>query len=262
MLQQTLLKQRAKSTRPSLTIGISRSLEEITEYQRLRYQVYSEEFGVTPPSAQHGIDADDLDAYCHHLLVRESETGRVVGGYRLLTGEEANRLGGFYSDREFTISLSQDQRRNVLEIGRACVHPDFRTGSTIAMLWSAIVKYAFEFHCENVIGVASVSLRDGGALASSVNQRAKQMQVQIEDASFTPRNPLPEHYLSSTSDLPRIPPLINSYLRAGAYLFEQPTWDPDFNTADFFMMLPLKGVSDRYARHFVKTEDLQNIKPN
>jgi putative hemolysin len=52
----------------------------------------------------------------------------------------------------------------------------------------------------------------------------------------------------------RIPALIKGYVRTGAYVCGEPAWDPDFNTADLFMLLPMSRVNARYARHFLKDE--------
>ena len=251
MLQQTHVKPN-KPSKPSkrLSLEVTQDKSDLRQSQKLRYDVYKEEFGFVQQSAVSGLDEDIYDRVCDHLLVKDTSTGSVVGGYRLLTGKNAQKVGGFYADEEFDLVQLSSKREKILEIGRACIHPDFRTGATLAMLWSGIVNYALDHACDLIIGSASVSLKDGGAAATAVYKRT--LEDRDNDVPFTvrPRNPLPIEFLEA--QLPSsVPPLIRGYLRAGAKITGAPTWDPEFNTADFFTCLPLAAVEGRYARHFV-----------
>src|SRR5919201_286001 len=114
---------------------------EVEEAQRLRYRVFADELGARIPASAHGLDRDDLDAFCHHLLVRERQSRSLVGTYRILPAERARRAGGFYAEREFDLSGLHRLQPVTVEVGRACVHPDFRHGSVIALLWAALLRY-------------------------------------------------------------------------------------------------------------------------
>jgi putative hemolysin len=242
-------------TRPQkpLTLHLASTPAEVLEAQRLRYKVFAEELGAQLSSRAEGIDRDMYDRYCEHLLVRESDGGEVVGTYRILTSAQARRIGGFYSEEEFDLTRLGPLRDRMLEVGRSCVHPDYRNGATIALLWSGLSRYIRASHHDHVMGCASIGMADGGhAAASLYNSLSRTALCPIEYRVF-PRCALPLDALDCHRESAP-PPLIKGYLRLGAYVCGEPAWDPDFGTADLLMMLPVANLDPRYARHFLKNE--------
>ncbi|HSF71902.1 MAG TPA: GNAT family N-acetyltransferase, partial [Methylotenera sp.] len=128
-----------------LYVSLARNASEVAEAQRLRYKVFAEEMGAQITSASNaktnGLDVDGFDAFCDHLLVRESTTHQVIGTYRILSPEQAFLAGGYYSAGEFDLSRLAHLFSSTVEVGRACVHQDYRSGGTIAMLWAGLAKY-------------------------------------------------------------------------------------------------------------------------
>lgn len=246
------LQTRAKPARHNLSVGLARNPEEILAAQRLRYRVFADEMGARLPTRIPGVDQDIYDAYCEHLVVRDDDTGQVVGTYRILAPAQAHRIG-YYSENEFDLTRLQHLRPRLVEIGRSCVHPDFRTGATIALLWSGLADYMQENGYDYLMGCASISMADGGHAAASLYHRLSQGEKSclgpLEYRVF-PRLPLPLAALRQDAPA-EIPPLIKGYLRAGAWICGEPAWDPDFNTADLPILMPMARVAGRYARHFM-----------
>ena len=235
-----------------LTIGMARTESEIEEAQRLRYKVFAEEMGASLVSADEETDRDIFDSYCDHLLVRDNDNNKVIGTYRILPPDCARAIGSYYSETEFDLTRLAHLRDRMVEVGRSCVHMNYRDGATIAKLWSGLADYMCKHKHEYLIGCASISMKDGGHYAASVyNKIHKQYAAPAEYRVF-PRCPLPLEALNQTLDV-RIPPLIKGYLRLGAYIGGEPAWDPDFNTADLFIMLPMSRLSAKYARHFMSS---------
>ena len=125
-----------RPARRKLSVGLARSEWDVIEAQRLRYRVFAEELGARLPTTVPGIDQDIYDPFCQHLVVRDDAEGCVVGTYRILSPENARRIGNYYSENEFDLTRLQLLRPRLVEIGRSCVHPDYRSGATIALLWS------------------------------------------------------------------------------------------------------------------------------
>lgn len=221
---------------------------DIGDAQRLRHQVFADEMGARLAPASPGIDQDIYDAYCDHLIVRDKATRQVVGTYRILRPGAAERLG-YYADTEFYTTRLDRIKPTLLEFGRSCIHRDFRSGPVIMLLWTALARYMMAGGYEHVIGCASVSMRDGGHQAASLFHRLKERHMADPEYQVFPRHPLPLDRLASTLPVDA-PPLIRGYLRIGAKICGDPAWDPDFNAADFFMLLSLSGMNPRYARHF------------
>ena len=234
-----------------LTVALARNVHEIREAQRLRYQVFAREMGARVPGREQGIDCDIYDAYCDHLLVRETVRNEVVGTYRILTGAKARRIGSFCSDGEFDLARLHHLRDVTVEVGRSCVHPDYRNGAAIALLWSGLGAYMMQSGNQYLIGCASIGLTDGGRGAAGVYRRLRRTCFSPVEYRVFPRRELLLDETGCAEDAP-LPPLIKGYVRLGAYVCGAPARDPDFNTADLLMLLPLARVNPRYARHFLK----------
>lgn len=234
-----------------LSLHFARSMSEVVEAQKLRHRVFAEEMGARLPSKEEGIDSDIFDPFCQHLLVRDEATNEVVGTYRILDSMQAKKIGGFYSDDEFDLTRLNHLRADMVEVGRSCVHPDYRNGATITLLWSGIAQYMQAHHYQYLIGCASIAMTDGGHVAASIYSRIRQRHLSPAEYRVFPRCALPMDALNGNLE-PALPPLLKGYLRLGAYVCGEPAWDPDFNTADLLMMLPLSKMASRYERHFMR----------
>lgn len=233
-----------------LYVSLARSPEEVAEAQRLRYKVFAEEMGA-PIKDNNGLDIDGFDEFCDHLLVRDRNTQQVVGTYRLLNPGNSALAGGYYTAGEFDISRLSPLLDRTVEVGRACVHQDYRQGGTITMLWAGLAQYMMKHNYEYMIGCASVPMSDGGHTAASLYHSLKEEYLSPAEYRVFPHNPLPIESLNQDLKV-ACPPLIKGYLRLGAYICGEPAWDASFNSADMMILLPLSRINPRYAAHFLK----------
>ena len=233
-----------------LYVNLAHTQAEIEEAQRLRYKVFAEEMGAQL-SGTGGLDIDGFDQFCDHLIVRDSGTNQVIGTYRILSPSKANEAGGYYSAGEFDLSRLSHLFDRTVEVGRACVHQNYRNGGTITMLWAGLAKYMQIHNYEYMIGCGSISMSDGGHSAASLYNKLKDEYLSPLEYRVFARNPLPIQALHNNLQV-ACPPLIKGYLRLGAYICGEPAWDPYFNTADMLVMLPLSRINPRYAAHFLK----------
>ena len=239
---------RVRAPRHQLSVGIARSEREIVEAQKLRYRVFAGELGARLSTRTPGVDRDIYDPYCEHLVVRDENSGAVVGTYRILSPENSRRVGNYYSENEFDLTRLAVLRPRLVEIGRSCVDAEYRSGATIALLWAGLASYMRENGYDYLVGCASISMADGGHAAASLYRRLDEYMSPLEYRVF-PRCPLPLEALRN--DVPADPPpLVKGYLRAGAYICGDPAWDPDFNTADLPILMQMSRMSARYAKHF------------
>lgn len=238
---------------PKLTLSLASTPEEVREVQRLRYKVFIEAMGLSALANEEGLDADEFDAHCDHLIVRDSKTLKVVGTYRILGPAGARRLGRFYSESEFDLVRLDHLRGSIAEAGRACIHPDYRSGGVIMLLWAGLAAYMRRERCEYLIGCASISLADGGRNAAAVYHGLSEAQRAPVEYRVTPHFPFPVHEPDPQAQA-RIPPLLKGYLRGGAWICGEPAWDADFHSADLFVLMPLARLDPRYARHYLKEQ--------
>ncbi|WP_043627305.1 GNAT family N-acetyltransferase [Nonomuraea candida] len=224
------------------TVGMATGAADVQAAQRLRHAVFAGEMGARLDSPVSGLDADRLDAYCDHLLVRDG--AQVVGTYRLLPPGRADRL---YAEGEFDLAGLAPLRKGLVEAGRTCVHPDHRDGTVVALMWAGIARYMVSGGHQWLAGCCSVPLGDGGAVAAGVMAH---VPLGPEEHRVRPLRPWrPGRAAPPDRFVP--PPLLRGYLRLGAWVCGAPAYDPDFGTADFFLLLSMAQVNARYLRHFL-----------
>lgn len=228
------------------SLCIAEDAAEIAAAQRLRYSVFVDELGVTLHTPTPGHDVDEFDAYCDHLIVVEETSGEVVGTYRMLPPGRAPKR---YSAGEFDLTALAGLDDDIMETGRSCVHPLHRDGAVITLIWAGIGRYLHLTGHRWLAGCASVGLADGGGTAAGVWELALRKHLSPPEYRVLPHNPwTPVERPAGRVD---IPPLLRGYLRLGAWICGAPALDPDFDCADFFVLLSLDRLDPRYVRHFL-----------
>ena len=232
---------------------------EVLEAQRLRHRVFVDEMGSQPaslPGSPPGHDIDRFDAFCEHLLVRAVGTGgepaEVIGTYRVLTPDAARRAGGLYSETEFDLHLLKPRLNKAVELGRSCVHPQWRSGGVVMALWGALGEFMLANNLDTMIGCASIGMRDGGHGAASLWARLQQTHLAPLEWRVRPYLPLPVAQLRQDVEV-ETPALIKGYLRCGAKVLGAPAWDPYFRTADLPLLMRFDELPARYRKHFLGT---------
>lgn len=229
------------------------SSAEIRQAQALRYEVFQQDFDVDFSHAGNQLDIDAFDEFCDHLLIRHAESNRIVGTYRVLNPQAALRCGKLYSDGEFKLDALNPLRSQLVEVGRSCVHPDFRQGAVILALWRGLGKYMNEHGFRWMLGCTSVSLSDGGVLAGALTHYFKDAKTLQSSFIAQPLNDLPTIANPELGNVV-LPPLLKAYIRMGAKICGAPAHDKEFNSADFLTLLDCHNMNHSYARHFIHQE--------
>jgi putative hemolysin len=258
MLQQILPVESAAraNTAPRFTVALATTKAEVQDAQALRFRVFGEEMGAqleAGAALERGLDVDRFDPFCEHLIVRDTSTQDVVGTYRILSPAKAKEAGSYYSESEFDLTRLAGLRDELVEIGRSCVHPDFRGGAIMTLLWSGLATYMRAHQYRYLMGCASISMADGGHQAASTYRTLCDNHSGPPEWRVFPKCPLPLAGLdqhAETRSKANVPPLLKAYMRSGAYICGEPAWDADFNTADLFLLLPLENLTTRHASHF------------
>ena len=240
---------RASSSSRKLTSGVATDPAQVLAAQRLRHQVFTSEYGADL-ATESDIDQDRFDPWCEHFVVIDQD-GEVVATTRLLHGEVAARIGGFYSEDEFDLERLKGNPGLFAELGRTCIRSDNRSGAALSMLWSAVAQYLVEEGIDYLLGCASISMLDGGYKAWRITQQVQQEHLAADNFRVTPKRTLPHpasHRLQT--DRVAIPPLIRTYMKLGAEVCGEPCWDPAFRCADLLVLLDVDKLAARYARRY------------
>jgi len=236
---------------------VAKSDELIKEAQALRYRVFAKEMGAKLKSEAEGLDYDEVDAYCDHLVVYDNLNEKVVGYSRLLNQHQAERLGHFYSQSEFNLDQVLALPGRFLEIGRTCVDPDYRGSVVLTTLWSALVEYALAGKFNYLLGCASITPGPSGFAVDAVYRNIDSKNIAPASLQVSPAIPVPSH-LRCQRDESGIPPLLKAYFRFGAMVCGEPCWDEDFNCIDLFVLLPLDQLQERYSKHYMRGHKTTN----
>lgn len=233
-----------------LKAGVATNASQLFSAQRLRYDVFSAEYGADL-DAHAGLDSDRFDSHCIHFIVTDIESSKVVATSRLLLDRDVTETGGFYSETEFELGALKATPGSFAELGRTCVHPDYRRTSALSQLWSAVFASLLENDVDYLIGCASISMIDGGHRAWMVAQQLQSLHLVDPQFLVQPRRELPHIALSSGGTRAvAIPSLIRVYLKLGAQVCGRPCWDPSFRCADLLMLLKMDGLCGKHARRF------------
>jgi putative hemolysin len=238
-----------------LTVRLARDGRDLEAAQKLRFEVFNKELRMgLPVSVATGLDQDIYDGYCDHLLVIDNDAGGVVGTYRLLPASRRPSFG-FSSESEFELENIRRSGLNLLELGRSCVAPAYRTGRVIARLFEAIGEYAMAHGTEALIGCASIHgndasfIRKADAYLNSHHYAGSRYHV-------LPRRGYDIPGLAQGSEetdagfFETLPPLFKAYLRLGAKVCGPPAYDRQFGTTDFLILAIVDGIDPRYRRRF------------
>lgn len=254
----------------SLEVRLARTPKEVRKAQELRYHVFYEEMSAIA-DAQTLASRRDIDAYdaiCDHLLVLDHDmpqrnaigrrVPRIVGTYRLLRQDVAERHGGFYTSSEFEIQslVEAHPRLQFLELGRSCVLKPYRTKRTVELLWHGIWAYVLMHRIDVMVGCASIEGTDPDRIAAQLaflhhNARAPEAwRVPAVRERFVDMNRMPRSQVNERQVLRELPPLIKGYLRLGAYIGDGAVVDHQFGTTDVLIVMPVEALNSRYVNHY------------
>ena len=241
-----------------LQLRLAATAQDRLAAQRLRYDVFVAERGGDGVLVDHTarLERDRFDEFCDHLLLidpaRDPESLRhVVGAYRLMDQASAARAGGFYSAAEYDLSPLIDSGRRLLELGRSCVHPDYRGGTAVFLLWNGLADYALSRGIDLLFGVASFPGTDVQALAQPLSWlhhhhlAPSALRPGALGAAAHRMDLLPPEALNRAAALDGIPALIRSYLRLGGSVGEGAFVDHAFNTTDVLLLLDVAAMASR-----------------
>lgn len=246
----------AQTVSADFQVKLAQTAQELRAAQHLRYQVFVKELGGGGAMVDHDaqLEKDELDPFFDHLLLYDRRTTAVVGVYRLMRAEKAREAGRFYSESEYDLGPLVSSGRRILELGRSCLHPDYRGGMAMHHLWSALAQYVAQHRIEVLFGVASfhgtniTKLAQPLALLHHRHLAPSELRVRALEKSFQNMNLINEVDLDRRAAMVQIPSLIKAYLRLGGCVGEGAYVDHTFNTVDVCLIMDTKQMSARQAR--------------
>ena len=265
----------AESDRPveinagEFELRLAETEEEVLAAERVRYEVFYEEMKAKPTEAMASVrrDFDAYDDICDHLLVINRSVGRgadgVVGTYRLIRREAAEKRGRFYSVDEYDIAPIVAFPGPILELGRSCLLADYRGRAAMQLLWRGIADYVQFYDIGLMFGCASLHGTDPDAHARALSYlyhhhlAPPELRARAVPRRYVDMNRMPADQIDKRAALTEVPPLIKGYLRLGGFVGDGAVIDEQFNTIDVFVTVKTDLVTDKYYKHYTR-EDARN----
>ena len=246
-------------------VKLADTKSELKKAQALRYSVFYKEKKAKPtlPKKIMRLDYDKIDKFADHLIVidkrRKGITNKIVGTYRLIRGDIASHFGGFYTSSEFDLTniLNSYNHTQILELGRSCVHKDYRNGIIMKLLWGAIAEYIKLYDINILLGCASFPGIEVQKFSKELSFLKNNYSLPEEmSVRSLVNNNYPFYYKNNfkESDLrtfAKLPPLIKGYLRVGGKISDSFFVDYDFNTIDLCIVVQTESINEKYKKKFL-----------
>ena len=260
--------------RGPVTVRLACNSAEVAAAQALRYQIFYEEMSAraSPAQAETARDFDDYDEICDHLILTTREVTEqvtsaahlpsgetIVGCYRLLRQSVAEAHGGFYSASEFDLLPMLDNAGrglNIMELGRSCVAPEYRTKQGIDLMWHGLGAMVSNYGIDAMMGCASFAGTDVAVLTEPLSylyhtRRTRgPWEVRARPERFVDMNILPLDAINERAALRAMPPVLRGYVRTGCMIGNGAVIDHQFQTVDVFVLMPLTAVEGRYMARY------------
>lgn len=249
----------------ALALRLAGDDRDLRAAQRLRYRVFVEELGGTGPLVDHAarLERDAFDPVFDHLLLIDTRRDAaaledVVGVYRLLPSDRLDRAGRFYSEDEYDLAPLKATGRRLLELGRSCVHPDYRGGTAMFHLWNGLADYVLDRGIEVLFGVASFHGTDTAALAQALSYlhhhhlAPEPLRVRARGAARAEMNLIPADQVDRRAAMAGTPALIKAYLRLGGFVGDGAWIDHAFNTTDVCLVMDTGRMSAKHRDFYMR----------
>lgn len=241
---------------PDFQLKLAETAADLQAAQRLRYEVFVAEMGANGAAVDHAsrLEQDRYDPFFEHLLLLDRNRAAdelVVGVYRLMRADAADRAGQFYSESEYDLGVLRRSGRRLLELGRSCVHSDYRGGTAMFELWSGLSDYVARHRIEVLFGVASFPGTDITALAqplSFLHHRhlaPPELRVSARPPCARAMEIMPAATLDRRAAMVATPALIKAYLRLGGFVGQGAWVDHAFNTTDVCLVMDTARMNAR-----------------
>ncbi len=246
---------------PSFVVRLATDPADLTAAFRLRYAVFVAEMGADGPLVDHAqrLERDRFDPYFDHLILIDQTRpagDHVVGVYRLLRDGAAAKLGQFYSEDEFDLTPLRHSGRRLLELGRSCLHPDYRGGAAMYHLWHGLSDYVIQHGIDILFGVASFHGTDSQVLAAPLSllhhEHLAPPDLCVRSRQFQPMDLMPAVAMDRRAAMLAVPSLIKAYLRLGGWVGDGAFVDLAFNTTDVCLVMDTARMNDAQKAIYTK----------
>lgn len=237
------------------TVRIAQNRKEIEEALKLRFNVFNIELGEGLESSyEKEMDEDIYDVQCHHLIVIENNSSKVIGTYRMQDNAMAKSGNGFYTQSEFDLTkFPADLLNNVVELGRACIHLDHRSGRVLYLLWRGLAKYLEIAKKRYLFGCCSITSQNPieGHIVNNFLKDHDHIHPIYSIPVLKEYECGPSNTINIDSANVKLPQLFRLYIDVGVKVCGGPALDKTFKTIDYLILLDKESISEQSKALFL-----------
>ncbi len=248
-------------TTPQFQLTMAASDADVAAAQALRYKVFVAELGGDGDGVNHAAqrEIDRFDAFADHLLLRDLNrpAGRqVIGVYRIMSSRQAQAAGSFSSAQEYDLAPLLASGRAILELSRSCLHPAYRSGGAMHVLWQGLADHIRKTDTQILFGVASFHGTDTAAVAAALGHLHHRylapppLRARARDSGYLAMDRLSEADIDHKAAVLGLPALIKAYLRLGGKVGDGAYIDRAFNTIDVCMTVDVAQIPARQRARY------------
>ena len=241
----------------NITVRLARNAEEVEQAQKLRYEILI--LNYDDSKDKQGLDACEHDKYCECLVAIDETTGKVVGTYRLMSNKHLEQIDSFICENEYDLSSLKNCGSNVLELGRAVVHQDYRNGVVIRMLWQGLFQYCKQCNIKYMFGLIGFVGTDAEKHKNTLSYLKRNYLVD-EKLDCNAKEPCVKYALLDKDQIDEyeakkaIPSLLKGYLALGCKVASGSYIDYDFNSTDILIILDVDNINKTFAKRMFGVE--------
>lgn len=220
--------------------------EDIRRAQALRHLCFHQ---------REGLDSDEFDARCQHVLVEDLRTGDLVSCYRLMHLPDPAGITGSYSAQFYDLGRLSTARGPMVEMGRFCIAPGLRDPDILRLAWGAMTQLVDQAGARLLFGCASfhgtdISLHtEALALLRAGHLAPPDWQPGIRAPRvYEYATELAGHVADPRRGLLAMPPLLRSYLAMGGRVSDHAVIDDAMQTLHVFTGVDISAIPETRAR--------------
>lgn len=228
---------------------------DVTACQELRYLAFIAGGGADTTGRMDGRDADAFDDICEHVMVEDAKSGQLVCCFRILPLHDGSEIGRSYSAQYYGLDALKTFDGKMVEMGRFCIHPDWKDPDILRVAWGAMTKYVDDnsvemlFGCSSFHGTEADDYLDAFALLNQKHLAPKRWLPKVKAPlvfPFAKRLRLKKPDLKAAAK--GMPPLLKTYLMMGGWVSDHAVVDRDLNTLHVFTGLEIRAIPPNRKR--------------
>ena len=220
------------------------SKDDLLAAQELRYKCFN-------LSNDKGLDVDEFDSICRHVLVENLENGKLICCYRIMSFPDGKDITRSYSSRFYDLGSIENFPKPMIEVGRFCIDPVTTDHQVVLAAWAALTQLVdengieFLFGCSSFEGIDKEKYLHCFAFLREKHIAPEHWLPKVKAAQVINYSEANCCKVNKKKALLNMPPLLKSYLSMGAWVSDHAVVDYSMKTLHLFTGVEVSKIPRR-----------------